>query len=79
MKTKLLRKLRKLAKEFITIKCEIIRNNIKYIVSEDGWSYYEFNSKDKAIDNLNKIRREYILQQLDNIRQDMLNKELSKI
>lgn len=79
MKTKLLRKLRKLAKESITIDCKITRNDIKYTVREDSWSYREFNSKGEAIDYLNKIRREYILQQLDNIREDMLNKELSKI
>lgn len=79
MKTKLLKKLRKLAKECITIKCEIIRNDIEYTVNKDSWPYREFNSKGEAINYLNKIRREYILQQLDNIREDMLNKELSKI
>lgn len=79
MKIKLLKKLRKLANKDITIKCKITRNDTKYTVCKDSWSYREFNSKGEAIDYLNKIRREYILQKLDSIEEDIENKKLSKI
>lgn len=79
MKTKLLKKLRKLAKKAITIECEVFRNDIKYTIYKNKSYYCYCNSKGDAIDNLIKARRGYILQQIDNIREDILNKELSKI
>jgi hypothetical protein len=79
MKTKLLKKLRKLAKEAITINCEVFRNDTKYLIYKNGYCLVKLNSICEAINFVNKKRREHILFLIDNMREEKLNKELSKI
>ena len=79
MKVKLLKKLRKLAKETIVIQGELFRNDVRYKVFKNGTLSCQFNSKAQAIRFLNGERREYIRMLLDNMKEEKLNEELSKI
>lgn len=79
MKTKLLRKLRKLAKEAITIQCEIDKDIVRYRIFKYDNYHSTYNSKSEAISCLIRKRRDYICNELDRIKENMLNKELSKI
>lgn len=89
MKTKLLRKLRRLAKKAVVMRATVnsyseISYKIYRTTAESEFVSYKYptfrnEEKSKAIDCLKNARRRYILEKLSKIREDVLNKELRKI
>lgn len=86
MKTKLLRKLRRLAKKAVVMKATVnayseISFKTYRTTAESDYKYptFRYEEKSEAIEHLKRVRRWYILEQLSKIRAEVLNKELSKL
>ena len=88
MKTKLLRKLRRMAKKAVVMRASVnVYSEISlktYRKAESNDVYYKYptfryTEKAKAIEHLKFTRRCYILEHIAELREDALNKELSKL